>query len=57
MAKKRKSIVKKIDDRIELFNHQKRVIIENENKVDLLIKEIETQKNVFEERAMINKIK
>lgn len=50
-------IVKKIDDRIELFNHQKRIIIENESKVDNLIKEIETQKNVFEERAMLNKIK
>ena len=57
IEKENKSIVKKIDDRIELFNHQKRVIIENENKVDLLIKEIETQKNVFEERAMLNKIK
>ena len=57
IEKENKNIVKKIDDRIELFNHQKRVIIENENKVDLLVKEIETQKNVFEERAMLNKIK
>ena len=57
IEKENQKIVKKIDDRIELFEHQKRVIEENENKVEMLLKEIETQKNVFEERAALNKVR
>jgi DNA repair exonuclease SbcCD ATPase subunit len=52
-----KKTVKKIDDRIDLYNKQKREILENENKIENLLKEIEQQKNTFNERAMVNKIK
>jgi chromosome segregation ATPase len=52
-----KKTVKKIDDRIDLYNKQKREILENENKIENLLKEIEQQKNTFNERSMINKIK
>lgn len=57
IEKENKKIVTRIDDRIDVFNHQKAEIIENETKVDDLIKEIEQQKTVFEERSMLNKIK
>lgn len=57
IEKENKKIVTRIDDRIDVFNHQKAAIIENETKVDDLLKEIDQQKLVFEERAMLNKIK
>ena len=48
---------KKIDDRINLYNQQKREIIDNQNRVEGIKKDIEQQKNTFNERAMVNKIK
>ena len=48
---------KKIDDRINLYNQQKREIIDNQNRVEGIKRDIEQQKNTFNERAMVNKIK
>lgn len=57
MQSKNNKIVKRIEDRIELFNAQKAKIVNGENKVNLLLKQIEEQKNNFKEREMGNKIK
>lgn len=54
---KNNRIVKRIEDRIELFNEQKAKIVNGENKVNFLLQQIEEQKNNFKEREMGNKIK
>ena len=48
---------KKIEDRINLYNQQKKEIIQNQSKIENLTKEIEQQKNAFNERFMLNKIR
>jgi chromosome segregation ATPase len=57
IEKDNQKLEKKIDDRINLHNQQKREIIENQNKVEGLKRDIEQQKSTFQERAMVNKIK
>ena len=57
LEQKNNKIVKRIDNRIDLFNHQKAQIIEGENKVNNILQSIEIQKNEFNEKSMINKIK
>ena len=57
IEKDNQKLEKKIDDRINLHNQQKREIIENQNKVEGLKRDIEQQKSTFNERAMVNKIK
>ena len=55
--KENKKLQKRIDDRIELYNHQKNEIYEKTAKVDLLGVEIQQQKDLFNERNIMNKNK
>ena len=55
--KENKKLQKRIDDRIELYNHQKNEIYEKTAKVDLLGVEIQRQKDLFNERNIMNKNK
>jgi len=52
-----KKLQKRIDDRIELYNHQKDEIYEKTAKVDNLGIEIQRQKDLFNERNIINRTK
>ena len=55
--KENKKLQKRIDDRIELYNHQKNEIYEKTAKVDILGVEIQRQKDLFNERNIMNKNK
>ena len=55
--KENKKLQKRIDDRIELYNHQKNEIYEKTAKVDILSVEIKRQKDLFNERNIMNKNK
>ena len=55
--KENKKLQKRIDDRIELYNHQKNEIYEKTAKIDILGVEIQRQKDVFNERNIMNKNK
>ena len=55
--KENRKLQKRIDDRIELYNHQKNEIYEKTAKVDLLGVEIQRQKDLFNERNIMNKNK
>jgi len=55
--KENKKLQKRIDDRIELYNHQKDEIYEKTAKVDNLGIEIKRQKDLFDERNIMNKNK
>ena len=55
--KENKKLQKRIDDRIELYNHQKNEIYEKKAKVDILGVEIQRQKDLFNERNIMNKNK
>ena len=52
-----KKFQKRIDDRIELYNHQKNEIYEKTTKVDNLQVEIQRQKDLFNKRNFLNKAK
>ena len=52
-----KKLQKRIDDRIELYNHQKNEIYEKTTRVDKLGVEIKRQKDLFNERNIINRNK
>ena len=55
--KENKKLQKRIDDRIELYNHQKDEIYEKTAKVDNLGVEIQRQKDLFNERNIMNRNK
>ena len=55
--KENKKLQKRIDDRIELYNHQKDEIYEKSAKVDNLGVEIKRQKDLFNERNIMNRTK
>jgi chromosome segregation ATPase len=55
--KENKKLQKRIDDRIELYNHQKDEIYEKSAKVDNLGVEIKRQKDLFNERNILNRNK
>ncbi len=55
--KENKKLQKRIDDRIELYNHQKDEIYEKTAKVDNLGVEIQRQKDLFNERNLMNRNK
>ena len=55
--KENKKLQKRIDDRIELYNHQKDEIYEKTAKVDNLGVEIKRQKDLFDERNIMNRNK
>ena len=55
--KENKKLQKRIDDRIELYNHQKNEIYEKKAKIDILGVEIQRQKDLFNERNIMNKNK
>lgn len=50
-----KKLSSRIDNRIELFNHQKNEILDKEGKANLLSQEIQSQEDIFKERAKTNK--
>ena len=55
--KENKKIQKRIDDRIELYNHQRNEIYVKSTKVDNLGVEIKRQKDLFNEKNIMNRNK
>ena len=57
IERENKKLQKRIDDRIELYNHQKDEIYEKTTKVDNLGVEIKRQKDLFNEKNIMNRNK
>ena len=52
-----KKIMNKIDEKIETYNNHKATLVGSEQRLNDIENEIENQRNVFKERAEINKLK
>jgi chromosome segregation ATPase len=52
-----KKIMSQIDEKIETYNNHKATLVGSEQRLNDIENEIENQRNVFKERAEINKLK